>query len=161
LVGELRRRVTPKDPHRGGHQQPHAVQDAIPAARCRPPKRFVASPPGPRSAAGDNNTDARTADIGPRASDQAGAAPQAPRGPRDGHGATPDIRAALADPAIRDFVGLAENAYDFNRPDSIPGFGPMRPFDDIDELVAQATGRPADRTSEARVESSAATKRAQ
>jgi Protein of unknown function (DUF3306) len=32
-------------------------------------------------------------------------------------------RAWVADPAIRDFVGLAENAWDFNAPDAIPGFG--------------------------------------
>ena len=29
------------------------------------------------------------------------------------------------DPAIRDHVGLAECAWDFNRPESIPGFGPL------------------------------------
>src|SRR3546814_4122009 len=29
------------------------------------------------------------------------------------------------DPAIRDHVGLAECAWDFNRPGSIPGFGPI------------------------------------
>lgn len=40
-------------------------------------------------------------------------------------------RAALrtawaADPAIRDFVGLSENAWDFNAPETIPGFaGPL------------------------------------
>jgi Protein of unknown function (DUF3306) len=39
-------------------------------------------------------------------------------------------RAALrrtwtADPAIRDFVGLAENAWDFNDPNAMPGFGPL------------------------------------
>jgi hypothetical protein len=34
-------------------------------------------------------------------------------------------RAWSADPAIRDFVGLSENAWDFNAPDSIPGFGPL------------------------------------
>ena len=42
------------------------------------------------------------------------------------------LRAALrrawsADPAIRDFVGLAENAWDFNDPDAMPGFGPLDP----------------------------------
>src|SRR3546814_6503534 len=31
----------------------------------------------------------------------------------------------LLDPAIRDHVGLAECAWDFNRPGSIPGFGPI------------------------------------
>ncbi|RXT54130.1 DUF3306 domain-containing protein [Bradyrhizobium betae] len=40
------------------------------------------------------------------------------------------MRAALrhawsADPAIRDFVGLAENAWDFNDPNAMPGFGPL------------------------------------
>jgi hypothetical protein len=34
-------------------------------------------------------------------------------------------RAWAADPAIRDFVGLAENAWDFNDPDAMPGFGPL------------------------------------
>ena len=34
-------------------------------------------------------------------------------------------RAWAADPAIRDFVGLAENAWDFNDPNAMPGFGPL------------------------------------
>ncbi len=39
-------------------------------------------------------------------------------------------RAALrrvwtSDPAIRDFIGLAENAWDFTDPDAMPGFGPL------------------------------------
>jgi Protein of unknown function (DUF3306) len=34
-------------------------------------------------------------------------------------------RAWAADPAIRDFVGLSENAWDFTAPDGIPGFGPL------------------------------------
>ena len=34
-------------------------------------------------------------------------------------------RAWTADPAIRDFVGLAENAWDFTDPDAIPGFGAL------------------------------------
>src|SRR6266704_3255063 len=34
-------------------------------------------------------------------------------------------RAWAADPAIRDFVGLAENAWDFNDPHAMPGFGPL------------------------------------
>src|SRR3981189_1269385 len=34
-------------------------------------------------------------------------------------------RAWAADPAIRDFVGLAENAWDFNDPYAMPGFGPL------------------------------------
>ncbi len=34
-------------------------------------------------------------------------------------------RAWAADPAIRDFVGLAENAWDFNDPNVMPGFGSL------------------------------------
>lgn len=34
-------------------------------------------------------------------------------------------RAWSADPAIRDFVGLAENAWDFNDPNAMEGFGPL------------------------------------
>jgi hypothetical protein len=53
-------------------------------------------------------------------------------------------RAALrrvwtADPAIRDFVGPAENAWDFTAPDGIPGFGPLQPNDLAGLTVAQAT----------------------
>src|SRR5262245_7574485 len=49
-------------------------------------------------------------------------------------------RAWAADPAIRDFVGLAENAWDFNAPDGVPGFGPLPPADDVRRLMAQALG---------------------
>jgi Protein of unknown function (DUF3306) len=46
-------------------------------------------------------------------------------------------RAWLADPTIRDFVGIAENQWDFNDPHGIPGFGPL---EDADRLVAQLLG---------------------
>lgn len=36
-------------------------------------------------------------------------------------------RAWLADPAVRDFIGPAENAWDFTAPDGVPGFGPLLP----------------------------------
>jgi hypothetical protein len=54
-------------------------------------------------------------------------------------------RAALrrvwtADPAIRDFIGPAENAWDFTAPDGVPGFGPLQPNDLAPLTVAQATG---------------------
>lgn len=35
-------------------------------------------------------------------------------------------RAWAADPAIRDFVGLAENAWDFTDPNAVPGFGALQ-----------------------------------
>jgi hypothetical protein len=52
------------------------------------------------------------------------------------HEAVPEevTRAALrsawtADPAVRDFVGIAENQWDFNDHASIPGFGPIEAAD--------------------------------
>ncbi len=49
-------------------------------------------------------------------------------------------RAWVADPAIRDFVGIAENQWDFNDPNAIPGFGSLGPLDDVRRLVAQVIG---------------------
>jgi hypothetical protein len=49
-------------------------------------------------------------------------------------------RAWVADPAIRDFVGPAENAWDFNAPDGVPGFGPLRAIDDVRRLAAEIAG---------------------
>jgi hypothetical protein len=46
-------------------------------------------------------------------------------------------RAWSADPAIRDFIGLSENSWDFNKPDAINGFGPLLPVDDVKKLLAQ------------------------
>jgi hypothetical protein len=50
-------------------------------------------------------------------------------------------RAWAADPAIRDFIGLSENSWDFTAPGGVPGFGPMRPTDNIQELLAHASGQ--------------------
>jgi hypothetical protein len=47
-------------------------------------------------------------------------------------------RAWETDPAIRDFVGLAENAWDFNDPNAMPGFGPL---DYTEEQVAALVNR--------------------
>lgn len=49
-------------------------------------------------------------------------------------------RAWSTDPAIRDFVGLAENAWDFTAPDAMAGFGPLPPGYDVKRLVAQLFG---------------------
>jgi hypothetical protein len=35
-------------------------------------------------------------------------------------------RAWTSDPEIRDFIGIAENQWDFNDPTAIPGFGPLK-----------------------------------
>ncbi|MFM9942385.1 MAG: DUF3306 domain-containing protein [Hyphomicrobiaceae bacterium] len=45
------------------------------------------------------------------------------------------------DPAIRDFIEVAENQYNWNAPDGVPGFGALDPGVDIEALLAQATGQ--------------------
>jgi hypothetical protein len=50
-------------------------------------------------------------------------------------------RAWTSDPAIRDFIGIAENQWDFTDPTGIPGFGPLRDTDDVPGLLAQALGK--------------------
>ena len=54
-------------------------------------------------------------------------------------------RAALrsawtADPAIRDFIGIAESQWDFNDPATIPGFGSLGATDYAKNLAARALG---------------------
>lgn len=49
-------------------------------------------------------------------------------------------RVWTADPAIRDFKGLAENDWDFNDPDAILGFGKLDADFDVRKLVAQVFG---------------------
>jgi hypothetical protein len=53
-------------------------------------------------------------------------------------------RAWISDPAIRDFIGIAENQWDFNDPTAIPGFGPLQRTDDISALLEQAFGQTAE-----------------
>jgi hypothetical protein len=48
-------------------------------------------------------------------------------------------RAWSADPAIRDFVGLVENGWDFNDPTAMPGFGPITP-EEVARLATQLFG---------------------
>jgi hypothetical protein len=61
-------------------------------------------------------------------------------------GVPPDLtRAALrrawsSDPAIRDFVGLVENGWDFNDPNAMGGFGPIG-AEEAARLLAQAMGQ--------------------
>ncbi|WP_316397260.1 DUF3306 domain-containing protein [Bradyrhizobium sp. 33ap4] len=65
-------------------------------------------------------------------------------------------RAWSADPVIRDFVGLAENAWDFNDPTAMPGFGPLDCSEAeltalIDRIVG-GLGKPAEAPPERSVE---------
>src|SRR5207245_615081 len=48
-------------------------------------------------------------------------------------------RAWSADPAIRDFIGLSENSWDFTAPGGVAGFGPLT-AEDARRLLAQAIG---------------------
>jgi len=45
-------------------------------------------------------------------------------------------RAWVTDPAIRDFIGIAENQWDFNDPGALPGFGPLTASNNVANLVA-------------------------
>ena len=49
-------------------------------------------------------------------------------------------RAWASDPAIRDFIGIAENQWDFNDPNAISGFGPLPKGYDVSGLLSQALG---------------------
>jgi hypothetical protein len=49
-------------------------------------------------------------------------------------------RAWASDPAIRDFIGIAENQWDFNDPNALHGFGPLRETDNGAALLANAIG---------------------
>ncbi len=48
-------------------------------------------------------------------------------------------RAWATDPTIRDFIGLAENAWDFTAPDAMPGFGPLSAEDAL-RAMGQLSG---------------------
>jgi len=55
-------------------------------------------------------------------------------------------RAALrqawtSDPAIRDFIGIAENQWDFNDPNAIPGFGPLGVTGNEPAILTQILGK--------------------
>jgi len=49
-------------------------------------------------------------------------------------------RAWVVDPKIRDFIGIAENQWDFTAADAMPGFGPLGPLDDVRRMVARVMG---------------------
>jgi hypothetical protein len=48
-------------------------------------------------------------------------------------------RAWITDPAIRDFIGIAENQWDFNDTTAMPGFGPLQSAD-VAGLAGQLRG---------------------
>lgn len=46
-------------------------------------------------------------------------------------------RAWVTDPSIRDFVGIAENQWDFTKPDEVPGFGSLEPAGELHRMIAE------------------------
>ena len=48
----------------------------------------------------------------------------------------------VADPAIRDFIGMADYAWDWNTPGGAPGYGPLRAADDVAALLKRVIGAP-------------------
>jgi hypothetical protein len=50
-------------------------------------------------------------------------------------------RAWTSDPAVRDFIGIAENQWDFNDPNAIPGFGPLAPTESGVDILDQISSR--------------------
>ncbi|MDO8293324.1 MAG: DUF3306 domain-containing protein [Gallionella sp.] len=50
-------------------------------------------------------------------------------------------RAWSLDPAIRDFVGLSENSWDFNAPGAMAGFGPID-GEEVERLLTKLLGEP-------------------
>jgi len=49
-------------------------------------------------------------------------------------------RAWATDPAIRDFVGIAENQGDFTEPDGVLGFGPLENTEALRRMIAELAG---------------------
>lgn len=49
-------------------------------------------------------------------------------------------RAWTADPSIRDFIGLAENQWDFTVPGGAPGFGPLANTEQIRKMLTKIMG---------------------
>lgn len=49
-------------------------------------------------------------------------------------------RAWAADPAIRDFIGIADNQWDFTKADGVPGFGPLKLTPDMERLIGELFG---------------------
>jgi Protein of unknown function (DUF3306) len=49
-------------------------------------------------------------------------------------------RAWVTDPAIRNFIGIAENQWDFTKPETIPGFGSLELTPELRRMVADLVG---------------------
>jgi hypothetical protein len=58
-------------------------------------------------------------------------------------------RAWTSDPAIRDFIEIAENQWDFATGSDIPGFGPLEASEDVRQMVMSMFKGPSESTVEA------------
>jgi hypothetical protein len=56
-------------------------------------------------------------------------------------------RAWVTDPAIRDFLGVAENQWDFTKPEEVPGFGPLELTPEVRRIIAELVADPAEAAS--------------
>lgn len=55
-------------------------------------------------------------------------------------------RVWMTDPTIRDFVGIAENQWDFANPDSVPGFGSLELTPELQRIVTALVGHAPEQT---------------
>src|SRR5581483_844158 len=62
-------------------------------------------------------------------------------------------RAWTSDPAIRDFIEIAENQWDFATGGDIPGFGPLEASEEVRQMVASMFKAPAKSTADASAQS--------
>jgi Protein of unknown function (DUF3306) len=51
-------------------------------------------------------------------------------------------RVWMTDPVIRDFVGLAENQWDFTKPETVPGFGALELTPQLRRIIAELVADP-------------------
>jgi hypothetical protein len=123
------------------------------AAKTLTPDDTAPTRPEPRDADADPPPGAPPENEAPMPTFDSGALP-----PIDSITATSDVRAFLApgvpeeltraalrrawviDPTIRDFVGLAENQWDFTKPDAVPGFGSLELTPELRRIAAAIFG---------------------
>ena len=128
----------------------HALEDEGKASEARPTERTASDKPAPAfDLARLPSIESITAATDIRAFLAPGVPPELTRAALR--------RAWAADPTIRDFVGLAENAWDFTAPDAIPGFGPLEMTDELRRQVMRMIGGGLDPDAGDRPEPTAAT----
>jgi hypothetical protein len=131
---------------RWSRRKREAADEPVAAPEAKPEKIEEAAPPPPDSATPAAAKSAEPFDIASLPSIESIAAETDVRVFLQ-KGVPPELtrealrRAWSTDPAIRDFVGLVENGWDFNNPNAMAGFGPIA-TDDAARLLAQVIGTP-------------------